>query len=334
MDLALQILKGDVVLLVDVEEQTIMPMERSKAFDDFPKMNLKDWYERNANEILKNGEGLQKALDNMLFTMSFNNFHKTFEWSQLLDFVQGNDDVILDDLNEIDEVSQLKLLVTVTKNYIEKSTKILSVIDWVRKTYPDELIGMYNSEPSEQLIIVMNKFSEMLRQDYTKITKQIESVQNFVDATRENDEVLSKGIEPVNILDKWSAGWLSPEGDYYALNGEIANMLHIQIADALQDKGLIPELDKDGYKINPDAWLEQHGWVKIHDNNINYAGCLNHAINKKDVHMSQKQKDIIYNYGQRCHSGVLKYGWRRTAASAAKINLLDDEQLSKMYFEF
>jgi hypothetical protein len=340
MELALQILKGDVVLFVDVEEQTVMPLERGDKGDnlDFPRIDIPNWCERQTREIYKNGEGLKTALDDMLFRMPYHKIHKSYDYSQILEFIAGNNEAILEDLRETEEVSQLELLVRVTKDFIEKSIKVQSVIHWLKKTYPNEFPSekffTRDSDYSDMLNIVMRKFNEMLQQDFTNVKLQSEELQNFVDAAIENDKVLSKGIEPVDIIQNWSAGWLSPEGDYYALNGEIANMLHIQIAEALQEKGVIPLNDEGGWKINPDSWLEQHGWVKIHDNNFNFAGCLNNRIEKKDVNMTQKQKDLIYEYGQRCHMGVLRYGWKLIPASAAKINLLSDDQLNEMYFNF
>ncbi|MFA5366294.1 MAG: hypothetical protein WC333_00025 [Dehalococcoidia bacterium] len=340
VELALQILKGDVVLLVDVEEQNILPLERGSKGDnlDFPRIDIPNWCNRQADEILKNGEGLKTALDDMLFRMPYHKIHKTYDYSQILEFIAGNNEAILEDLRETEEVSQLELLVRVTKDFIEKSVKVQSVIHWLKKTYPDEFPSekffTRDSQYSDMLNTVMRKFNEMLHQDFTNVKLQSEELQSFVDSAIENDAILSKGIEPVDIMQNWSAGWLSPEGDYYALNGEIANMLHIQIGEALQTKGIIPLKDEGDWEINPDAWLEQHGWVKIHGNNINFAGCLNNRIEKKDVNMTQVQKDIIYNYGQRCHQCILRYGWKLIPASAAKINLLTDDQLNEMYFNF
>jgi hypothetical protein len=340
MKLALQIFKGDVVLVVDVKEQTMMSLNRGDKGDnlDFPRIDIADWCDRQTHEIFKTGEGLKTALDDMLFRMPYHKIHKSYDYSQILEFIAGNNKAILGDLRETEEVAQLELLVTVVKNFIEKSLKVQSVIHWLKKTYPDEfpskVISIHDSQYSDMLNIVMRKFNEMLQQDFTNVKLQNEELQNFVDATIENDKVLSKGIEPVDIMQNWSAGWLSPEGEYYALNGKIANMLHIQIAEALQMKGVIPLKDEGDRDINADAWLEQHGWVKIHGDNINFAGCLNNRLEKKNVNMTQVQKDIVYNYGQRCHMGVLRYGWKLIPASAAKINLLDDNQLNEMYFDY
>jgi hypothetical protein len=152
----------------------------------------------------------------------------------------------------------------------------------------------------------------------------------YLDASKEIDEALSKGIEPVDIMQNYSAGWLSPDGMYYALNGEIANMLHNQIADALCDAGIIPADKND----NPDVWLEQAGWVKIHGNNVQFAGCLNYKLGKTNVHMTKTQREIIAKYIKLCHAGIVRMGWKLEKISAARFEMMDNLMLAKNYFEY
>ena len=159
---------------------------------------------------------------------------------------------------------------------------------------------------------------------------EVDKVQLYIDAARENDEVISKGIEPVNIMDNYSAGWLSPEGLYYALNGEIANMLHIQIADALQEKGVVPEKDEFDSGINASAWLEQAGWVKIHESTVHFGGCLNERLDKKNVDMTKTQIDIIYQYISKLHNGIMKLGWREQPVSIARF-MMEADNLEGLY---
>jgi hypothetical protein len=338
MDLALQILKGDVVLIVNEEEQYILPKKRDeKIHADFPKLDLKNWYKRTTGEITKTGEGLEKALDDMLFTMSTKKLRISYDWSQILDFIAGNDKAILDELWETEEVSQLDLLVRVTKNYIEKSVKIKAIIDWLSKIYPGEFETLnFDSEYFEILLNVSDLFNDLLKQNYSKITKQIDSVQNFIDASLEINKVLSDGIKPVNIMDNWSAGWLSPEGKYYALNGEIYNYLHIQIANALMDANIIPQKEIEESIHGSDAWLEQHGWVKIHDNNINFAGCLNDKVRSINVDLTNVQIKIIYEYIALCHNGIMRLGWKQEKISASRFQMMAENLplLYKTYFEF
>ncbi len=277
-----------------------------------------------------------------------------------MEFIAGRDEVILDSLREIEEIGHLELLIKVTKEFIDKSLKIRKVIDWLEKTYPEKfkkldmkMADLWDS--SFNLTTLIQKFQSMLRCEWNNFSmSNLEAdVETFIEAAQEIDTVLSKGIEHVNIMDNYSAGWLSPDGTFYGLNGEIANMLHNQIAVALQEKGMIPmyegEEDERYFlkgdedtkahrvKVNPDAWLEQHGWVKIHGNNINFAGCLNVQLGKRNVDMTDKQIEIIKDYISNCHQCLIKAGWRLERASIGSFTYLaltDLPALYKKYFEF
>jgi hypothetical protein len=338
-ELQVKVLKGDYVMHVDEDTQQLLVGQREEGVDDeFPRIDVADWYTKNSREIISSGMELKKALDEMLWHMKYKKVYRTYDYSVIIEFLTtGDDKAIIDDLMESEDVSQLALLIDVTKRYIEKSMKIQSVMDWMKKTYPEDFVGVPDwREYNEVLQIVTRKFSDLVRCDLSEVQKQVEALDNYIEATREIDEVMSKGIEPVNILDNWSAGWLAPNGDYYALNGEIANMLHNQIADALVEKGIVPKGNDTDDIINPDAWLEQNGWVKIHGKNINFAGCLNTRLGKRNVQITPEQIERIYVYGQMCQNGSLKIGWRAEPMSAVMFRDIleaNPDGLNKKYFE-
>lgn len=124
----------------------------------------------------------------------------------------------------------------------------------------------------------------------------------------------------------WTAGWLSPEGDYYALNGGIANMLHLNIADKLQQKGIIPKDEE-----NKDSWLEKNGWVKIHGDWILYGGYLNENFDEPNVPLNRVQQDLIYKYGQTCHKGILKIGFKMERISAVRFQTTNQLALKNLF---
>jgi len=346
-DLALQILKGDMVCFV--EDQQIMVSERTDENDSiFPKLNIKEWYIHKANQILESGDSLQRALrmQNMNMATRTVKYHKTFDFTEIIDFVYNGKTDMFDDIYDIDDVSDLVNLIKVTKDYIEQSLKVNAVIDWLRKTYPSEFVG--EEEYIKDFIFyqnavvnVSNKFNKLLTDNYSAAKQRIsefKELSSYLESVVEIDKVIKNGIEPVNILDNYSAGWLSPDGKFYGLRGKIANMLHNQIADALQEIGIIPnEVDDYGNMVNPDSWLEQQGWVKIHGENIQFAGCLNTHLGGKNVALTPIQIDMIYQYGQICCDGAIKLGWRQEYISAVKFRdfvTSDPEMINKKYFEF
>jgi hypothetical protein len=347
-ELALQILKGDLVLPVDVESQQVICQTRIKGIHDhFPKVDPCYWISRRKEDIEKHGENLIAGFKELQKQIRINKKYVTLSLSyeEILKFVSGKDVDLLDTLRENSyEVDGIVSLFETAKKYIEFSMSITATMDWMLKSFNEfsdsKLYVEYNGmkgDASQMLTDVMMVLKETLNFEFDlNQIDDVNDVQKYIDSDREIDAVIQKGIEPVDIMENWSAGWLSPEGDYYGLNGEIANMLHIQIADALVEKGMIPEEDDKGFKINPDAWLEQQGWVKVHGNNIQFAGCLNKQMGKKNVDLTDVQIKNIYEYCVMCHNGLIKLGWKLDLISAIRFKDLAEnlEDMYEKYFKF
>lgn len=344
MDLALKLLVGDYIILVDVKEQNFIVTERDDSIHTiFPKINVFDWCRQKSIEIAKNGDDLIMAIEQRVWEMRDRNVYKTYSYEQIFDFIAGNDNDILEDLRETQEVSELILLIKVCKDYIDKSLKLRKVITWLEKTYPQkfENLDMEMGEiadSSHTLTTLIRKFQSMLKCEWNNfsMSNMDADIENYIVAAVEIEETIKKGIEPVDIMDNYSAGWLSPDGTFYGLNGEISNMLHNQIADALQEMGVIPMYDENERNVNPDAWLEQQGWVKIHGNNVQFAGCLNKEFGKQNVDLTNVQIKMIYEYIALKHNGIMKLGWRLEPISAARFQMLGDNLpfMYQKYFEF
>lgn len=338
MELVLSLLSGDSVLLVDVKEQVFLLDTDGKNYSDFPKINISEWRKIKTDEIISSGEGLITAIKQMMHGIKKKVVTKTFNYSEIIKFIVGDNDVIIDRLLETEEISKLALLYKVVREYIEKSRKYQYVIEWMEKSYKLNLI---DNEYLDTLADVYYNFDLLLNLDFSKIVKEDADLTAYLNATIEIDKIIEKGIEPVNILDNYSAGWLSPEGEFYGLRGEIANMLHNQIADALQEKGIIPKTMKTKYRddeeVYPDSWLEQHGWVRIHGNNIQFAGNLNHKLGKNNLLMTEKQIETIRDYITNCHACIIKVGWKREIQSISMftaIAMKDQIAMNKKWFDY
>lgn len=344
-DLAVLILKGDVVLVVNEEEQNCMPVDRIPEIHDaiFPKIDPVYFLESRTREIKKYGGYIMDGLKDLQYQIRKNRgyFDISFKYEDIFKFVAGDNEALLDELRDNREIDGIASLFETTKRFIEETMRTQSTMDWIMKTFDEfsksknyEYFMQLRGDVADTLVDIAYHLNQTLKLEFTLDAPE-DNVQKYIDSAREIDEVLSKDIVPVDILDNWSAGWLAPNGDYYALNGEIANMLHNQIADALVTAEIVRE-EEDTLK-NPDAWMEQNGWVKIHGNNINFAGCLNVRLGKRNVQMTPEQIQKIYEYGQNCHNGLLKVGWQMKPLSAVRFKDLleaDPDRLNKDYFEF
>ncbi len=347
VDLALQIIKGDIILLVDVENQNIIPTEFIPGVHDkigYQQIDVKSFVERKYHEVLKTTDSLIAGLSDLQREISRDNykFSIDFDYQSIFKFIAGNNEDLLDELREDERIKSIEFLIKTSKYYSEKLIELKDTLVWMQRSFgcDDEATAENLAAIQDMIIDLLSTIKDTLNLDFNTDLIEDDKVKSFIDNQIEIEKTLKSGIQPVDIMDNYSAGWLSPEGLYYGLNGEIANMLHNQIADALLEAGIVPA-DYEGidprigiHACTPEDWLEKHGWVKIHTNNINFGGGLNYRLGGKNVYMTDTQKEIIYNYGQRCFYGLMRWGWKMEKGSAAKITLLTDEQLQKMYFDF
>jgi hypothetical protein len=351
-DLAVKILKGEMVLPVDVDSQQVICQDRIPVVHDrFPKVDPCYWIEKRKENIEYHGDNLIAGFKELQKQIRLNDRHVTISLSydEIFKFVSGTDqdmfEYLRDNYYEVDAIANL---FETTKKYIEFSMSIMNTMDWMLKTFDEfsdsKLFVEYNGKKGDcsmMLTDVMSVMKETLNFEFDmkRIDDVDDNVSKYIESAREIDAVIDNGIEPVDIMDNWSAGWLSPDGVFYGLNGEIANMLHITIADALQDKGIIPKKPDDevGAELNAFEWLETHGWVKIHGNNIHFDGCNNFQKGKHNVDLTDKQITVIRDYITNCHGCEIKVGWRMERQSIGMFTtqaMGNLEALYKKYFEY
>jgi hypothetical protein len=354
VDMALKVLKGDLMLMVDTETQEVVvcsPDENPEYYKTYPKVNVLDFMERQARKVTKGRNQLLVGWNEVQRMIRRYNkvISVTVYYEDVFKFIAGNDKDLLNRYRESEEVESIKQIIEVTKAFILKTSEIEKTMRWMMINWKEfdntdnfNKYQEYSGDVYSDNMEIMLTMQQTLNMDFEFNDERDARITTFIESMREIEETISKGIEPVNIMDNWSAGWLSPDCKFYGLNGEIANMLHNQIASALQEADVIPmyenERDEEhDMKINPDAWLEQHGWVKIHGNNINYAGCLNHHLGKENVHINEQQVMLITEYIRDCHKGVLKLGWKMQQMTPTMFLMYFKQDLfalNKKFFEY
>jgi len=333
----IKLLTGDLIILVDEDSQQFIVSDRvdhPELDTIYPKIDIVAYADKVQEDMDNRCADLKAGLNELV--KKFDGHHlKTFSFSSeaVMLYIYGNDEDMIAEIHEDYELNQWQLLIKLAYEFIKTSfEKAKEIRRFAKHLNLDVEVDTFRVG---EIATALQKIACL---DFDAMNYD-EGLENYIQATKEISETIEKGIEPVDIMDNWSAGWLSPEGEYYALNGEIANMLHIQISEALQEKGIIPmhEVETDGVEINPDAWLEQRGWVKIHGNNVQFGGCLNSKIGLQNVNMTEKQIEIIRDYISDCHQCLVKAGWRLEPTSIGMFTalaMLDPIALNKKYFSF
>lgn len=132
----------------------------------------------------------------------------------------------------------------------------------------------------ENVIEILDKYSDTNHGYYhpmcdPEVYEFKEAISDGLLKTQYGSEYLKYGIIQKNILDGYDAGYLSPEGIFYGGIGETSAMIHLNIAAEIFSWSASPhqtQMLNDGVTIygteSPERWLEKHGWIKIHHNDI------------------------------------------------------------------
>jgi hypothetical protein len=148
------------------------------------------------------------------------------------------------------------------------------------------------------------KFDYYISSDFSERDQVKDSIKAFIAA--ELDYAKMGAIEPVNIKDKYDAGWINPDGLVFAMNGEISNMLHCKIADKIAEKYDM----KFTYASESDRWLEKEGWVKFHNGWVLFEGRWDERHPATWKKLTDAQVNVIADYIDTCEEGCI-FGFRR-----------------------
>lgn len=337
-NIALDILIGRTILETSDDRVSFNAIQYTPDMKDkHEPLDIEAWAERTLLSMKKDANEWDQVILELRNSVIKNDgkFDITVKYNDLIRAIYDGDTSSLFDNSEIsDTIQSLKYTIIGIRDFISKCFKKIEVIKWLYNYYPGEIPDGFLVMPTEvkglnlRLTDLMLKDGEVER--YINQNRYRDDlVTRYIENERNIDKIISKGIQPVDITMNYSAGWLAPNGDYYALNGDIANMLHNQIATALWDAKIIPH--NDDYKNNPDQWLGEHGWVKIHGNHILYEGYMQSRYGIPLVRITDEQRKKIALYGRICHGGTLNFGLKYMPVIVAKFEMMDSIMVGKIF---
>ena len=297
-DMVLDVIVGDKIIMVEDEECFVT--ERHEGHDalGYKRFNPSKWTDNEIEKLVVSGDDLTITLDNWIKDLKnkeLGHFNIDFESSSLMKYIFNGDDseIFMDIEDEMQPYRQLQLIVDA---YMDKTNTVLNCItDLYKLSKTKECKGkpewVINIPPTLQVIINI----KMQIKELVAITKQeIKSISDdsmlgkYMSSQKEIDEVEKEGIQKSDIRENLNAYWLAPNGDAYGLNGEIANMLHNQIADMLVEAGIVV-LEEDNVQT-ADAVMMEEGWLKLHDGEV----LGDHVYN--EILITEEQKDTLIQY--------------------------------------
>lgn len=248
-------------------------------------------------------------------------FEFSVRYPELISYLSGDKDAGLLDYPRSNVVEEIKGTVEGAKNFFVKVSEVYEVIVWMcdalnmsRVLFSDSVLRVRTildslacSDPEVEASIRKQDFQKQRLSEYMENELKIE-------------EYHKTELKPVEITEGYDAGWLSPDGDFYGLNGSTENLLHLNIAERLLASKKIPVKEMR----NPDRWLEENGWVKVHHDWILFSGSFYGKT------LTEAQIEKLYRYGQVCHRGVLRLGTAQTQITAVRFRATEPIMLNKL----
>lgn len=248
-------------------------------------------------------------------------FEFTVRYPELISYLSGDKDAGLLDYPRSNVVEEIKGTVEGAENFFVKVSEVYEVIVWMcdalntsRALFSDSVLrvraildSLACSDPEVE--------ASIRKQDFQK-----QRLSEFMENEMKIEEYHKTELEPVEITEGYDAGWLSPDGEFYGLNGSTVNLLHLNIAERLLASKKIPVKEM----LNPDRWLEENGWVRVHHDWILFSGSFYGKT------LTEAQIEKLYRYGQVCHRGVLRLGTAQTQITAVRLRATEPLMLNKL----
>lgn len=248
-------------------------------------------------------------------------FEFSVRYPELVSYIYGCKDAGLLDNPHSGTVEQIKGVVEGANGFFVRVGEVYEVIVWMcdalnmsRVILPDPILSMHTildslmcSDPEVE--------ASIRKQDFQK-----QRLSEFMENEMKIEEYHKTELEPVEITEGYDAGWLSPDGDFYGLNGSTENLLHLNIAERLLASKKIPVKEMR----NPDRWLEENGWVRVHHDWILFSGSFYGKT------LTEAQIEKLYRYGQVCHRGVLRLGTAQKQITAVRFRATEPIMLNKL----
>lgn len=333
----------------DVEnEKGDVSIKRPKTSDrrfqkDYPKLNMRTIYNAINDNFTNTLEVIKKIdIDNIDFNtiLSYRNNISSIDGiviekntaeikaKEIVEYlIEHNGNLpkgldIVEDAYDVDYAEKLELLKIVIP-------RVITVINnWQQINNLKSCLSMHLTWLDDAHRLIVEWFSNLRLKLETNVQAKPQRLKIDMSDYVESENHIAKQIsdfKPVNITDKYDAGWLAPDGTFFGLNGSISNLLHVKLANAIVDYYKYKVTDKhDSY----DYLLCKKGFCKIHHDWILFEGY--DLINKPIVGITEAQVNALVKYGEQCYGQKLFWGYAKKFCSTINLKMLDKVGLKKL----
>lgn len=217
--MAVDILDGKIILGEDeaTQEVTGTPGAGGKFNDWIREQRIH--LEEEAKEWVKSLEGIRQEIAD-----AGGKFEFTVRYPELVSYISGCEDAGLLDNPHSGTVEQIKGAIEGSNDFFAKVEEVYGVIVWMcdalnisRVLFSDSVLrvraildSLACSDPEVEASIRKQDFQKQRLSEYMENEMKIE-------------EYHKTELKPVEIIEGYDAGWLSPDGEFYGLNGSTGN---------------------------------------------------------------------------------------------------------------
>jgi hypothetical protein len=329
-DLALEVISGKRVFVVDTEAQDVIIEDYEESKHPKP-FDWNEWCRSSYHMALTSFDGFSLAAahttNDLAKLYQDQGIDVNIDFDKVLKYILADNpnDIVEEIASDIeyafkygassDLVARCKGTIAWGKQLIEKTVKLAQLMKQLGKCgiFSDNArANMYPHFLETRVQAVHRKLVSFAK---GPMETDCDELERYLDSMRRIDKELKAGIKPIDhINDKEAhdAYWISPEGHAYALDGEIANMLHYQMAHAIINQEKVREIGKDE---GNDAYrqLEEAGWAKITSENWLLFDATHCKLTKEQQYTIgiicqtinfQKRQMIRVGFQQRVFTGI------------------------------
>ena len=331
---------GKTVLELDDNKTSfiIVPRDNEKHKDYPREIDLSTFVSEQTHDINVNGKSIYERLGDALTYIDETNgvYNLEIDFKYIFRYIQKEHVDFYDAFENNEIFVSLETAYNDGRDYLIKTDKLIKAFESIKKIWPNTEIESDYLYYSQQIATILQIIagSDLDRiHDYLKKNFVKTAVKDFLQSQKKIDETLKDIIKPVNIEDKYSAGWLSPEGLFFGLNGLTANLLHNRLADAICDRIKDKEgsIDMGEDDINTDGYLCRKGWIKISDNWILFDGYLQVRAGLPRIPITDAQIKQLVKLGNCCYEQTLYFGYDKNFCSTIRLESMDACMRHKLF---
>jgi hypothetical protein len=201
------LLTGEKLLLVDEENQMFSVVERAKHMhldNIYPKLDLEAMVAKKHKRMVDRCEDMDETLDVIIDKFRHKKTYRfDFTTDAIVAYIYGDDEVMQEEIRDDYDLNQMETIVRLTRDFIQKSMEFSAMTGELQGMYPELNLDFNTYE----LLTLTQKMQDIAKMNFTYFTEgDSDTLDAYMEAVTSIDASVAKGLEPVDIMDNYSAG--------------------------------------------------------------------------------------------------------------------------------